>query len=166
MKHEERARTIFRTAGCYSKSARILNQNIDNSVLLPSMVNAALALELYFKSLHLIEYKTDFKESGRHSHDFYKIYEKLRPDLRVYLKNYFQSILSSRPMTDVKILKKEFGSSVPLTFRENVKEWSDVFTSLRYFFDKPKKAKTMMFFPEIEVTLVDYFKKIRPEFLK
>ena len=54
---KSRARSIFGHAQVYERAARLLNTagTSDPAMLLPSMVNAALSLELYFKSLYVLD---------------------------------------------------------------------------------------------------------------
>ena len=60
---KSRARSIFDHAQVYERAARLLNTagTSDPAMLLPSMVNAALSLELYFKSLYVIDRGAEFK---------------------------------------------------------------------------------------------------------
>lgn len=164
-KLEDRAQSILRTADTYSRAARYLNAVVENdpSQLLPSLVNAALALELYFKSLYFIEKKQDFKINGRHSHDFHALFNELSVELKNKLQIEFQTIMKPRDMKDVRAIESASEVKVPLDLTGNLESWSDVFTKVRYIHDKPNKAKPMMFFPEIEQAVKNAIFSLRPE---
>src|SRR5207253_2028335 len=85
---KERARSVFRSAEMYSRAAVLLNTSGNPTILLPSIVNAALSLELYFKSLYLLEHGADFKPRGRHSHDFHALYIELSASTRERLSQH------------------------------------------------------------------------------
>lgn len=163
---EDRAKSIFLTAVSYSKAAQIINSesNTDPSLLMPSQVNAALALELYFKSLYFIEKSTDFKIKGRHSHDFSALFFELSENSRQDLERRFQELMTERDMLDVQRIESVSKVIVPRDIAENLQHWSDVFTKVRYIYDKPNKAKSMMFFPEIEQVVKDVIYGLRPEY--
>jgi hypothetical protein len=164
---EDRAKSIFKTACAYSNSAQHLNRiassQEDMSQFIPSQVIAALALELHFKSLYFIENKKDFKINGNYSHDFHALFERLSPDIKDTLKTEFQSTMALRNMNDVSIFKSEFGIEVSLDLTDNLQSWSDVFTKIRYIYDKPNKNKSMMFFPEIEQAVKKTILSLRPD---
>lgn len=162
---EDLAKSIFSSACMYSKAARLMNEAFhkDPSLLLPSFVNAALALELYFKSLYFIENNRDFKVNGRHSHDFHTLFSELSKESKEKLLCRFQSAISSRDMTDVSTLENEVKVQVPLDFEGNLQSWSGVFTKVRYVYEKREKPVTMMFFDEIEQTIRGVIISLRPE---
>jgi hypothetical protein len=163
---EDRAKAIFLTAGTYSKAARHINAAVQNdpSQLLPSQVIAALALELYFKSLYFIEKNRDFRIDGRHSHDFNALFEELSEDSRSNLERCFQTLMQARDMQDVQAIESASKVRVPCDLAGNLECWSDVFTKVRYIHDKPNEAKSMMFFPEIEQAVKNVLFDIRPDF--
>ncbi|OOF10251.1 MULTISPECIES: hypothetical protein [unclassified Salinivibrio] len=163
---EDRAKSIFSSAGMYSKAAHLMNEGSrgDPSLLIPSQVNAALALELYFKSLYLIEKGSDFKVGGRHSHDFHALFSDLSRQSKEKLLYQFQSAISSRDMSDVVTMERETKVEIPRDLEGNLQSWSGVFTKVRYVYDKPKHAVSMMFFPEIEQAVRDTVINLRPDF--
>lgn len=163
---DDRAKSIFLTAGLYSKAARLMNgaSGSDPSLLIPSQVNAALALELYFKSLYFIEKDCDFKVNERHSHDFHALFNALSSESKNMLIEKFQAAISSRDMSDVATIEREAKVEVPRDLEGNLQSWSGVFTKVRYVYDKPKQSVSMMFFPEIEEALRDAIISLRPEF--
>lgn len=156
----EKAHSIFQTAQMYAKAARFLNgiSNNDPSMLLPSTINAALSLELYFKSLYVLERNADFKINGRHSHDFSVLFEELSESTKQSFTEGFNNALAVRDMNDVKIMESRFAILVPRDLKSNLVEWSTVFTGVRYVYDFVVKSKgtqkTMMFFPEIEAVAI------------
>lgn len=163
---EDRAKAIFLTAGIYSKAARHINAIVqnDSSQLLPSQVIAALALELYFKSLYFIEKRIDFMIDGRHSHDISALFKELSEDSRSNLERCFQTLMQARNMKDVKAIESASKVNVPRDLAGNLEYWSDVFTKVRYIHDKPNETRSMMFFPEIEQVVKIVLFEIRPDF--
>ncbi|MFZ2951062.1 MAG: hypothetical protein WA003_16420 [Desulfuromonadaceae bacterium] len=159
----ERVHSIFKTAGAYSLAAKLLNAQGASPVLLPSMVNASLALELYFKSIYLLEYKKDFKVKDRHSHDFHALFNELTTELKQEIEAPFNESLKNRDMRDTQQIKKIVGITAKLDLLSNLKNWSSVFVKVRYAFDKKEIPETMMFFPEIESALINTIKKRKPE---
>jgi RNAse (barnase) inhibitor barstar len=164
---EDRAKSIFQTACTYSNSAQHLNRiassGEDMSQFIPSQVIAALALELYFKSLYFIKNKEDFRINGKYSHNFHALVERLSPDIKNTLEIEFQSLMTLRNMNDVSIFKSEFGIDISLDLAENLQSWSDVFTKVRYVYDKPNENKSMMFFTEIEQAVKKTIFSLRPD---
>jgi hypothetical protein len=133
----DKAHAIFASARMYSKAAHVLNgtANSDRPMLIPSMVNAALALELYFKSLYVLEHKTDFKIKGRHSHDFSAAFEELAGSTKQEFIEGFTNALAVRDMNDVNIVERDFGMRIPRDLKTNLVEWSSVFTGVRYIYE-------------------------------
>ena len=131
---EDRARSIFLTASVYSKAARYINSASENdpSLLMPSQVNAALALELYFKSLYFIEQNSDFKVNGKHSHDFHALFNRLSQNIIDQLAHEFQEIIADRDMSDVDKIESACNVNVPRDLEGNLQSWSGVFTKVRY----------------------------------
>jgi hypothetical protein len=123
-----------------------------------------LALELYFKSLYFIEKNTEFKINSKHSHDFNALFKELPEDLIKKLNRSFDNLMKERDMKDVHAIKAASGVIIPLDLAGNLKCWSDVFTKVRYIYDRPKDQKSMMFFPEIEKVVTNAIVSIRPEF--
>lgn len=160
--HIDRAYSIYETAKAYSSAAKLLNYQGPSPLLIPSMVNAALALELHFKSIYIIEHKNDFKINGKHSHDFHHLYNSLASETKKSIENEFNELINNRDMRDVDNLRKIPGITVSLDFKYNLKCWSNVFVKARYFFDKKDIPTSMMFFQEIEKVLVNAIRKYQP----
>jgi hypothetical protein len=152
----DRAREIFKNACIYSKTALLINSftNVDNSLLIPSQVVAALALELYFKALYFLDSRIDFKDDGNYSHDFYKLYVRLSEPIKTKLRYEFKIKISSDRKKEIRKLEKQWKLTLPLDLEGNLKEWSKVFVSMRYIYDNIGKVKSTMFFPEIEATVL------------
>jgi len=149
------ARSIFSNAQVYDKAARLLNAAgaSDPALLLPSMVNAALSLELYFKSLYVLDHGSEFKVKGRHSHDFAALFEELHEPTKQHLLAKFNTAISARATDDIRMIESTLKITVPRDFKTNLIQWASLFTDLRYayyFIEKNKGVqKTMIFFPEI-----------------
>jgi hypothetical protein len=150
-------------ATLYSKSAYLLNRNEDMTLLIPSQVNAALALELYFKSLYYLEYGKDFKINGHHSHDFYALFNSLKENIKAYMRSGFQQLIQSREMSDIKKLEEYSKVSIPLDLEGNLKQWSNVFVKVRYMYDNKGAVGSMVFFPEIEKILIAVIQRTKSE---
>lgn len=161
----DRAKSIFLTASAYSKAAKHINAAVsyDPSLLLPSQIIAALALELYFKSLYFIVKKMDFKINSRHSHDFNALFKELPEDLRKKLENSFHELMTDRDMKDVHAIEAASEVKIPLDLAGNLTSWSDVFMKVRYIYDRTTAGKSMMFFPEFEQAVTNIIFGIRPE---
>ena len=167
-KYLERAKSIYDAASVYSRAAYLLSTQggmslEDHSLLLPSVVNAALSLELYFKSLYLIEIKEDFKVNNKHSHDFQLLYTKLSAPIRREIEAEFSKQIKKRDMQSIKQLEILSGMQTKLDLQSNIKDWSCVFVKMRYFFDKNAPPCNMSFFPEIEKALQNTIKRLKPD---
>ncbi len=160
---DDRGKYIFVVASSYSRAAKHLNQEsqVDIGLYVPGHVNAALAIELYFKSLYYIVYKKDF----RHSHDFLDLFNELPSDIQDKLESAFSRIIDNRDMSDVSKIEAGSKETIPLDLKGNLDSWSSVFVKMRYIYDKPNKAISMMFFPEIEKILRDEITTLRPDLL-
>jgi hypothetical protein len=152
---KSRARSIFGNAQVYDRAARLLNTAgaSDLAMLLPSMVNAALSLELYFKSLYALDRGAEFKVKGKHSHDFATLFEELHEPTKQHLLAKFNAAISARATDDIRMIESTLKMVVPRDLKTNLIQWASLFTDLRYayyFIEKNKgMQKTMMFFPEI-----------------
>ncbi|MDN3617510.1 hypothetical protein ACFFUS_06005 [Vibrio gallaecicus] len=146
-----RARKILESAVDYMKAANVLNHSSVQhpTLLLPSQVNAALSLELYFKSLYLLIFGEDFKVKGNHSHDFYKIYKALPDEMRKRMNDNFDSLVKARDNSDVKQLREESKVNISLKLESLIQNWSGVFTKMRYVYEDHKGSYVMILFPEI-----------------
>lgn len=166
---DDKGKLIFASAKMYSAAAHKLNDtsNCDPSMLIPSMVNAALALELYFKSLYVLERNEEFKLNGRYSHDFASLFDELSESTRREFIDGFNNVLAARDMNDVETFERDYKMRVPRDFKSNLAEWSTVFTRVRYVYEfksKPNGSqKSMMFFPEIEKLAMDVILKRKPQ---
>lgn len=152
---KSRARSIFGNAQVYDRAASLLNTAgaNDPAMLLPSIVNAALSLELYFKSLYILDRSAEFKVKGRHSHDFSALFKELHEPTKQHLLTKFNASISARATDDIRIIESTLKMAVPIDLETNLIQWASLFTDLRYadyFIVKNKGVqKTMMFFPEI-----------------
>jgi hypothetical protein len=162
----DRAKMIYLNALRYTKASRVLNQKVqegDIELFLPSMVNAALALELYFKVLYYIENGSDFKLQGRYSHNFSCLYKKLSDSIRKELAPHFEELIKTRDMIDVETIEKASSVQIPRVLKANLDAWSEVFVNIRYIYDSEGKAIPMMFFPEIEQSVLLVIYKLKPQ---
>ena len=147
---EQRIKKILENAKLYEEAAFLLNER---KQFLPSQVNAALSLELYFKALYLIEKKEDFKIKGKHSHNFYELFNSLSDETKKRMINKFDILMQNRDNYDVEKIENEMRKDnqdikIPLNLEENLENWSKVFVNGRYYYDYNKEL-IMMFFPEI-----------------
>ncbi len=161
----DRAKSILTLADAYSSAAKCLNTICLNNTKLftPSQVTAALALELYFKSLYYLIYSKDFKKNHRHSHDFHDLFCTLPTKIQKSMESDFNQTIKKRNMNDVKKIESESGSVIPPDLKGNLKPWSSVFVEIRYIYDVSNKSIPMMFFPEIEETIKNQIFSIRPD---
>jgi len=166
---KDKAKAIFLNARRYSESSWILNKTGKPQILLPSWTNAALALELYFKALYYCLNGKDFKMKDakgkeRFSHDFLAIFESLDDEVRCALESSFAEQLEQRDMSDVDALEKQDAiSHIPRDLPTNLKAWSSVFVKLRYVYEAEGQEIPMMFFPEIERSVLQAIFSERPE---
>ncbi|MGI2831119.1 hypothetical protein [Vibrio alginolyticus] len=146
-----RARKILESAVDYMKAANVLNHSsVEHpTLLLPSQVNAALSLELYFKSLYQLIFEEDFKVKGNHSHDFYKIYKALPDEMRKRMNENFDILVKARDNSDIKKIRAESKVSISLKLESLLQNWSGVFTKIRYVYEDHKGSYVMILFPEI-----------------
>ncbi|HUE92230.1 hypothetical protein [Pseudomonas sp.] len=157
---KERAKAVYGSALAYARAASALNAaaRSDMSLLLPSMVNAALALELCLKALYEFETDMEFKVQGRYSHDFHALFKLLPNDTKSRINSHFANALASRDMRDIKVFEN-MQTVVSLNLERNLADWASIFTELRYahqFVETHKdKQKTMLFFPEIMAAVSD-----------
>lgn len=168
MNYIEYCKSVFKCAEVYSKAAKYLNNigSTDMAMLLPSQVNASLAMELYFKSLYCYLYQKEFKINDRHSHDFHALFLQLPIDIKKKMEQEFKAMYTERDKTDIKTMEQLSKLSVPKDLESNLSNWSSVFVKIRYFFDKPKQSITMMFFPEIENIIKSIILEVFPEIIK
>lgn len=161
----DRARSMFRTADAYSRTAQCIRSEIssDMKMLVPSKVIEALALELYCKALYYITHKKDFKIDGRHSHDFHTLFNKLPLELRDDMGSDFRSILQGRDMRDVTGVEAHSGVRFPRDLVGNIQEWSSVFVEFRYVYEGLKDDMAIAFFTEIEKVLRNAATGLKPD---
>ncbi len=157
---------VLDSARGYSKSAHILNslvsQNKNMDLLLPSTVNAALSIELYFKSLHLIVFSSDFKVNGNYSHNFSLIYAKLDKIIKGQMDKDFSELINRRNMKDVINIEATTKVVIPRSFSKNLVVWKDVFIKFRYQYENNFSGSTF-FFPEIENVVLKQIYLLKPE---
>jgi hypothetical protein len=152
---KSRARSIFDNAQVYDRAAHLLNAagSSDPAMLLPSTVNAALSLELYFKSLYILDHGAEFKVNGKHSHHFAILFEELKEPTKQQLLSKFKTALAIMDAKYIPSAESSLKMVVPKDLKTNLVQWANVFVDLRYahtFVEKNKgKPKTMMFFPQI-----------------
>lgn len=157
----ERPFAIFLNARRYSKASYKLNSDEDIELLLPSWVNGALALELYFKVFYYLDKNKDYDRT----HNFANIFTDLTLDYQDKMSLTFESLLKARDMSDVRKLEASSGLKIPRNLKCNLEAWSNVFVDLRYVYELIENGKTatMMFFPEIELTVLTIIYDIKPE---
>lgn len=164
----DRAKAIYFNAKRYSKASYSLNtassQDID--LLLPSMVNAALALELYFKTLFYLENGNDFKIAGKHSHNFSRLFDRLKICTQKELEQSFDDLIKNRRLLDVEAIEQASSVVIPRDLNGSLKAWSNVFVQVRYIYDSSGQILPMMFFPEIEESVLLVIYKFKPEWKK
>ena len=153
----------YKYALSYSKAAKAINARAGSEpeLLLPSQVNAALALELYFKSLYYALNNTDFLHKGRHTHDVGRIFDALKSEIKARLEKEFGRRLAGRNMGDLALYER-MGISVQSNLKLVLENWSQVFVKFRYAYDLPKSPINALFFPELEGTLIDIIRQLRP----
>lgn len=161
----DRAESIYLNAKRYSKASRSLNLSSqdDQDLLFPSFVNAALALELFFKALFYIENNTDFKIKNKNSHDFSILFDRLNQQTKKVINQNFNERIKARNMEEIEVIEREQLIVIPRDLRNNLKLWSEVFVSIRYIYDRPQKPMPMMFFPEIEQSVLLAIYHYKPE---
>jgi HEPN domain-containing protein len=152
------AKLILLAARRFASAADLLNRSRNPDLLIPSSVNAALALELLFKCLYLIDTGKKFGKT----HDFSKIFSHLRPTTQKSLEAAFDSLLRQRDMSDVARIEKESGVKVPRNLLENLQQGSKVFVEGRYIFEAGTPW-AFMFYPETKRILLDHIFQLRPD---
>lgn len=163
---------MFQNACSYSKAAGVLNElalgkqssQRTRDLAVPSAVNAALALELFLKTLYFLERGKDFKIKDRHSHDFHALYLDLEAGGRQRMEESFAERLSRRSMSDVEQIERITSMPIPRDLAANLKTWKDVFVDCRYIHEPHGKGISMFFFPEIEDSVAGAILALRPEF--
>ena len=155
IKMKSRARSIFDHAQVYERASHLLNAagTSDLALLLPSQVNAALSLELYFKSLYILDHGADFKVNGKPSHHFAVLFEELKEPTKQQLVTHFKTALSALDAQYIPSVESSLKMVVPKDLKTNLVQWANVFVDLRYayeFVEKNKgKPRSMIFFPQI-----------------
>lgn len=162
------ARSIFGHAQVYERASRVLNAAgaRDFSLLLPSNVNAALSLELYFKSLNIIEHGVEFKIKGKHSHHFGQLFLELSEETKTNLNKRFKVAISKMDPNEIPRIESAIGGVIPKDLKTNLIEWAALFTDLRYaysFIEKYKgKRVAMAFYSQIVETVVGHILEREP----
>jgi hypothetical protein len=162
---------MFQNACSYSKAAGVLNELALGrqssprlrDLCLPSAVNAALALELFLKTLYFLEKGEDFRVNGKHSHDFHRLFGQLDVQRRQKMEAIFAQKLSNRNMSDVEQMERASSIPVPRDLVGNLNSWKDVFVRCRYAHEPQGRPITMFFFPEIEDSVSEAILTLRPE---
>ena len=165
------ALSIFKNAKIYERAATALQAaaHFDTPLLLPSNVNAALSLELYLKSLNILEHGVEFKIKGKHSHHFGQLYNELNEPTKLNLNMRFKSSVSQMNIDPITLLEREIGRSIPRDLKTNLNVWACIFTDLRYthsFMEKYKeKPITMVFYPQIAESIVGHILEREPSWI-
>jgi hypothetical protein len=129
---------------------------------LPGSVCAALALELYFKTLYILEKGIDFKVNGKHSHDFQRLYGLLNMETRQTIESTFSRLIEKRDMSDVLDFERSTRIPIPRDLVGNLSAWKDVFVKVRYAHEPPGKNMPMFFFTEMEDSVLAPIFSMRP----
>ena len=160
------AHGLFQTGEMYSDAAVLLNTNVR---MTPGIVVGALALELYFKALYILDKGQEFKIDGRHSHDFLAIFDQLQSKTRVQLIAEFDAEVKRADLSFIKTVKNEVNVVVSLDLRQNVDQWHDVFVKVRYLHEFNKAAKGTKrywaFFSEMERAIKKVCFEKEPEWM-
>ena len=149
------AKSIFKNAQIYEKAAWVIQSATmhEMALLLPRNVNAALSLELYFKSLNILEHGIEFKINNKHSHHFAQLFQELKEVTKRSLNERFEQAIFEMDPNEFLPLETAIGGVIPKDLKSNLVVWASVFTDLRYlhtFTEKNKNQKfTMAFFPQI-----------------
>lgn len=162
------ALAIFKNAQVYERASYVLNAagSQDLALLLPSKVNAALSLELYFKSLKIIEHGVEFKIKGKHSHHFGQLFQELSETTKDSLNERFKAAVSRMDPNEIPRLESAIGGVIPKDLKTNLVEWAALFTDLRYghsFIEKYKgKRVAMAFYSQIVESVVGHIYEREP----
>lgn len=166
----DKSHKIFLNACMYANASQFLFNNglsLQNpEFFTPAIVNEALALELYFKSIYYLEKNKDFMIKGYHSHDFYKLFKELNPETKKDIKNYFKDALTQSRRDQIKEIKSKIGASVSFDLETNLESWSHVFIKVRYIYHYTLRNLSMTFFEEIEKAVLRHIYNVRPEWKK
>jgi hypothetical protein len=148
------AKSIFGNAQVYVRSSdALLNASqTDVALSLPSNVLASLSLELYFKSLNILEHGVEFKVNNKHSHHFAQIFGELKDETKKDLCERFDVAKSRMDPNRVPYLESLMGV-IPKDLKSNLVQWQTIFVDLRYvhsFIEKHKNKRVVMeFYPQI-----------------
>ena len=104
-----------------------------------------------------------FRSKGNYSHDFFCLFELLSDATKQEIELTFDEILKNRDMSDVENLEKASSMRIPHDLKTNLSIWKDVFVNIRYIYDSKGKGIPMMFFPEIEQSLLVSIYRLKPE---
>lgn len=162
------ALSIFRSAQVYERAAFALNSaaSVDTPLLLPSHVNAALSLELYLKSLNILEHGIEFKVNGKHSHHFGQLYSELNEATKLDLKTRFKSSLSQMDSNEITSIERELGFAILRDLKTTLNNWAGIFTDLRYshsFIEINKnRIVPMVFYPQIVESVAGHILEREP----
>lgn len=139
--------SILMQADRFHHAALCLNS--DSLLLIPSWMNGALALELYYKCLHQILY-------GKvpHTHQLYTgIYKKLPTEIQEHIKSNFNNEVGKRPKESLNHLENHdeipFSRDLEFTLREAEK----VFIGARYIFEDNSKPWTFILYEEAQASI-------------
>jgi len=169
--HGNDGKKKFDHARTFSNAAYVLNRgvpdaphNMQMDLVFPQSVCAALALELYFKTLYLLEKGVDFKNNkGKSSHDFHSLFGSLDKKTRDMVSFTFDKLIRQQDLSYVKNFENASSCSIPRDLVGNLLAWKDVFVKLRYIHDYSLKGLHTFFFPEIENSVLVPIFLMRPE---
>ncbi len=159
MSTEEMARRIFDHARIFSNAAYALNDVPQMDLVFPQSVCAALALELYVKTLYLLEKKKE----PQHSHDFHHLFMLLDINTRNKIELTFNQLMTQKDKFYFENLENTVSVSIPRDLIGNLFSWKEVFVKLRYAYEPLPKEFNTFLFPEIEKSILDFIILIKPE---
>ncbi len=166
----DKSHKIFRIACMYADASQFLfNKGLslqNPEFFITAIVNEALALELYFKSIYYLDKNKDFMIKGNYSHDFYKLFKELNPETKRDIKCYFKDALTQQKLNQIKEIESKTGVSIPFDLETNLKSWSQVYVKVRYIYENNLDNLSMTFFEEIEKAVLRHTYNVRPEWEK
>lgn len=148
------AKNIFGNAEVYMRSSKaLLNASqADVALSLPSNVLASLSLELYFKSLNILEHGVEFKVNNKHSHHFAQLFGQLKDETKQDLCERFKEAKARMDPNRIPYLET-FVGVIPKDLKSNLVQWQSIFVDLRYahsFVDMYRGKRVVMeFYPQI-----------------
>ena len=126
---EDQAQKIFDNAEIFHLAYQLLNKQ---GIIIPSVVNGALAIELYLKCLYMLE-----KQKREKIHDLERIFDKLSIETKKTLEENFESSINKKEVKE-SLSEMERISKIKsqTNFRTFLEETGKVFVRARYFFER------------------------------